>query len=170
MLGLSRAMVRRRTPPRKKRTVSSGRRDMRLHMGPSLGAAPARRGNAWVVLILAALVLVNLYVFVWDKKTSVAAIKQKAQEAPTLALPSAPLSAASAPNAAGNHAGDGLHVAAPVAPPGAIEGKVGKSDTLGKLLKKSGLSAAEADEVIRSLSGVLDFKSIRPGQRFRISR
>lgn len=141
---------------------------MRLHMGPGLGAAPARRSNAWVILILAALVFVNLYVFVWDKKTSVAAIKQKAQEAPAMALPSATLPVTAAPST--TNAGDASHVPAPVAPPGAIEGKVGKSDTLGKLLKKSGLSAAEADEVIRSLSGVLDFKKIRPGQPFKIER
>src|SRR5690606_896209 len=78
LLGLSRAMVRRRTPPRKKRTVPAGRREaVRLHMGSSLGGSPAKRSNVWVLVILAGLVLVNLYVFVWDKKTSVAAIKQK---------------------------------------------------------------------------------------------
>ncbi|MGE3546770.1 MAG: peptidoglycan DD-metalloendopeptidase family protein, partial [Kofleriaceae bacterium] len=63
-----------------------------------------------------------------------------------------------------------LATAVPVGPPGTVEGKVAKSDTLGKLLKKSGLSAAEADEVIRSLSGVLDFKNIRAGQSYRIER
>src|SRR5690606_22015935 len=81
LLGLSRAMVRRRTPARKKRTVSGGRREaMRLHVGPALGGSPAKKSNIWVLVVLAGLVLVNLYVFVWDKKTSVAAIKQKAQE------------------------------------------------------------------------------------------
>ncbi|MBA3464427.1 MAG: M23 family metallopeptidase [Deltaproteobacteria bacterium] len=63
-----------------------------------------------------------------------------------------------------------LAAAAPVGPPGVIDGKVGKTDTLGRLLKKSGLSGAETDEVIRSLSGVLDFKTIRAGQTFRIER
>jgi murein DD-endopeptidase MepM/ murein hydrolase activator NlpD len=115
-----------------------------------------------VILILAALVIVNLYVFVWDKKTSVAAIQRKANEAtPAMAIPAVPLPPL--PDAASG-------AAAPVGPPGAIEGKVGKSDTLGKLLKKSGLSGAEADEVIRSLSDVLDFKKIRPGQPFKIER
>jgi murein DD-endopeptidase MepM/ murein hydrolase activator NlpD len=51
-----------------------------------------------------------------------------------------------------------------------IDGKVGKSDTLGRVLKKSGLTAAEADEVIRALSGVFDFKSMRAGQAYRIER
>jgi murein DD-endopeptidase MepM/ murein hydrolase activator NlpD len=105
-------------------------------------------------------------VFVWDKKTGLAAVKEKAEQRgsgsnPSMALQTSPL-AAPPPS-------DGSAVA-PVGPPGAIEGKVGKSDTLGKLLKKSGLSAAEADEIIRSLSTVLDFKSIKAGQPFRIER
>src|ERR1041385_1405487 len=155
-------MVRRRTPKRKKRAAYHT-------LGPSLGAAPAKKNGAWVLLVLGALVVVNLYVFVWDKKTSVAAIKHRAEEAsgsgsnPTMAIQASPLvspTAASADSAA----------PAPVGPPGTVEGKVGKSDTLGRLLKKSGLSAAEADEVIRSLSGVLDFKTIKAGQPFRIER
>ena len=153
-------MVRRRTSPRKKRASYHT-------LGPSLGAAPAKRGGGWILLVLGVLVVVNLYVFVWDKKTSVSAIKRKAEETqagsanPTLSIPSAPLVATPAPNDA---------APAPIAPPGVIEGKVGKSDTLGRLLKKSGLSAAESDEVIRSLSSVLDFKTIRAGQNFRIER
>ncbi len=126
-----------------------------------------------MVLVLGALVLVNLYVFVWDKKTSVGAIKREAESAsrrsaaPAAALPSQPLITPNAPNAAGSA---GLAAPAPVGPPATIDGKVGKSDTLGRLLKKSGLSAAETDEVIRSLSGVLDFKTIRAGQSYRIER
>lgn len=151
-------MVRRRTSPRKKRAAYHT-------LGPSLGAAPAKRGGGWILLILGVLVVVNLYVFVWDKKTSVPAIKAKAEEAqgsasPTLSMPTTPLVATAPSDAA----------PAPIAPPGTIEGKVGKSDTLGRLLKKSGLSAAESDEVIRSLSSVLDFKTIRAGQNFRIER
>jgi murein DD-endopeptidase MepM/ murein hydrolase activator NlpD len=143
-------MVRRRTSTRKKRTAY-----------PALGAAPARKNNAWVILILAALVLVNLYVFVWDKNTSIKAVEAKAHAAPAMQIPSAPVPAP---------APDGSAAAAPVGPPEAIEGSVGKGDTLGKVLRKSGLSAAETDEVIRSLSGVLDFKTIRPGQSFHIER
>ena len=121
------------------------------------------------MLVLGALVLVNLYVFVWDKKTSVGAIKREAESksAPAAALPSQPLIAPNAPPAAGSGA---LAAPAPVGPPATIDGKVGKSDTLGRLLKKSGLSAAETDEVIRSLAGVLDFKTIRAGQTYRIER
>ena len=128
-----------------------------------------------MVLVLGALVVVNLYVFVWDKKTSVGAIKREAAAAtrpstvPAAAIPSQPLVAPNAPNGSAGSAA--LPSApAPVGPPATIDGKVGKSDTLGRLLKKSGLSAGETDEVIRSLSGVLDFKSIRAGQSYRIER
>ena len=119
-----------------------------------------------MVLVLGALVFVNLYVFVWDKNTSVPAIQKVAEnKSPPMQIPApippAPVEApAPIPS----------EVAKPAATPGAIDGKVGKADTLGKLLKKSGLTAAEADEIIRALSGVLDFKTIRAGQVFHIER
>lgn len=126
-------------------------------------AQPARRSGAWLGLVLGGLVLVNLYVFVWDQHTGVRAIRQQAEAAhaaPAMAMPAAPLQPAIAP-APG---------ARSPAPPPAITGTVGKSDTLGKLLKKNGLTAAEADEIIRALSGVLDFRTIRAGESFRIER
>ena len=119
-----------------------------------------------MILVLGALVVVNLYVFVWDQKTGVRAIRQQA-EAKGLGSTAAPVAAMAIP-------------AAPLAPPTpdaavapatkTIEGKVGKSETLGKVLKKAGLTAAEADEIIRSLSGVLDFRTIRAGESFQIER
>ena len=122
------------------------------------------------MLVLAGLVVVNLYVFVWDKRTSVGAIKREADRAtPTAMLPSRPLAQPAAPGA---HPGSVAlaDTPAPIGPPGVIDGKVGKSDTLGRVLKKSGLSAAETDEVIRALSGVFDFKTLRAGQGYRIER
>jgi hypothetical protein len=116
-----------------------------------------------VILVLGALVVVNLYVFVWDQKTGVRAIRQQAEAkgvaAPAMVIPAAPLAAP---------VGD-----APVAPGAAVskmDGKVGKSETLGKVLKKSGLTAVEADEIIHALSGVLDFRTIRAGDSFQIER
>jgi hypothetical protein len=146
-------MVTRRSPVRKKTAYLA------------LGGPPARRGSGWLVLVLGALVVVNLYVFVWDKNTSVPAVQKLADsKTPAASIPSAPLAhAAPAPLPV-------AHVDAPVAPPGVIDGKVSKSDTLGRLLKKSGLTATETDEVIRALSGVLDFKTIRAGQTYRIER
>lgn len=130
------------------------------------------------MLVLGALVVVNLYVFVWDKKTSVSALKAEADRAtPTASVPARPLDAP-LPGEPGSPAvaaaaGAEQHPPAepaPVGPPGVIDGQVGKADTLGRLLKKSGLTGPEADEVIRSLSGVFDFKAMRAGQTFRIER
>jgi murein DD-endopeptidase MepM/ murein hydrolase activator NlpD len=147
----------------KRRTARKKRSGRSLSLAP-MGGAPARRGSGLVILILGGLVLVNLYVFVWNKDTSVGALADKANEmTPTAVLPSAPL-VTPAPLQPNTPTG------APVGPPGTIDGKVGKSDTLGRILKKSGLTAPEADEVIRSLAGVLDFKTIRAGQTFRIER
>src|SRR5262245_51445279 len=141
-------------------------RKKRAHRGSmmSLGGPPVRRSGLWVALILGALVVVNLYVFVWDKDTSVAAIKREAEaKPPAAALPSQPL-IAPAP------ASPLPATPAPVGPPGVVDGKVAKGDTLGRLLKRSGLTGPEADEIIRSLSGAIDFKNIRAGQPFRIER
>jgi hypothetical protein len=140
------------------------------------------------VLVLAALVVVNLYVFVWDKQTSVGAIKRAADRAtPTAMVPSHPLAERGAgsgsgsvppvsaprgpdPGETGAGAPDGSDGGAGGSGPRGIHGKVGRSDTLGRVLKRSGLSAAEADEVIRALSGVFDFKTMRAGQTYRIER
>jgi hypothetical protein len=190
-------MVRRRTSARKKRTAYA-----------PLGAAPARRGGGWVVVVLGALVVVNLYVFVWDGKTGVRALKEQAEaHSATLAVPNAPIApvgpglspaAMSGATATGSavtpapgatqapaldksacvgpriiadgRCRDAIGNDASAPPPRTIEGKVGKSDTLGRLLKHSGLSAAETDEIIRALSGALDFRTIRAGESFRIER
>ena len=150
------------------------------------------------MLVLAGLVVVNLYVFVWDKQTSVGAIKRAADRAtPTAMVPSHPLAERGAgagsapppvgrPGSAGGTGGstprgndrsepgardpDGSDGGAGSSAPHGVHGKVGRSDTLGRVLKRSGLSAAEADEVIRALSGVFDFKTMRAGQTFRIDR
>jgi len=123
-------------------------------------AGPARKSGLWVLLVLGVLVVINLYVFVWDKKTGVRAIAEQAHNAqPTMSVPSAPLVPAPAQQA---------RPATPTVV--VVEGKVGANDTIGRLLKHHGLSAGEADEVIRSLSGVLDFKTIKTGEPFKITR
>jgi murein DD-endopeptidase MepM/ murein hydrolase activator NlpD len=166
-------MVRRRSTARKKSSSRSG-------YAGTLGGPPARKNGGWVVLVLGALVVVNLYVFVWDKKTSVGAIKAKAED-PALAIPSKPIvpdnevidetppgvGSSGAPATGSANSGQ---VPQPIAPPGSIDGKVGKTDTLGRLLKKSGLGASEANEVIRALTGVLDFKTIRQGETYHLER
>lgn len=148
-----------------RRRTARKKTNQRLSLASVGGRSPTRRTSGWVVLVLGGLVLVNLYVFVWDKETSVSAIADAAKSKPAAVLPAAPL--VTPPPVTPNSAGA---VSAPVGPPGTVDGKVGKSDTLGRLLKKSGLSGPEADEVIRSLAGTLDFKTIRAGQSFKIER
>lgn len=109
-------------------------------------------------MLLGVLVVVNLYVFVWDKESGVRALKQKAQAPqPVMKIPDHALAEATSASTANRS-------------PQTVEGKVEKADTLGRLLKHNGLSAVEGDEVIRALAGVLDYKSIRPGDPYRIER
>ena len=170
-------MVAKRSPIRKKKAFQT------------LGPAPSKRGGIWVAAILGALVLINLYVFVWNKNTSVASIKEKAANAtPALNVPSAGgLDVVSPAAGSANVTGSRPFVAVPSVglvsengsaqtgvpggpPPSLVDAKVGKGDSLGRILKRNGVGAAEADEVIRALSGILDFKSIRAGQAYRIER
>lgn len=142
---------------------------------PDLGPAPRSRNGLWVALLLGALVLVNLYVFVWNKETSLAAVRDKAKGGPAMTIPTASgaLDGASegAPGGPGAPlAGLGQRAASEAAAIGVVEGTVGNGDSLGRLLKKNGLTAQQTDEVIRALHGVVDFKTIRAGQRFRLER
>src|SRR4051794_11085642 len=107
-------MVTRRKTARKKRAMRP--------IG-NLGGSPARRTGGWVVLVLAALVVVNLYVFVWARQPSAGATRREADRAPPTAMvPSHPL----AEPAAGSGSGPAAPSApAPVGPPGVIQGKVG---------------------------------------------
>jgi hypothetical protein len=152
-------MVRRRTRTRKK---------------PARGATKGH-ANAWVLAILAGLVVVNLYVFVWDKKTSIAAVQERAFNPPTMQVGDRPLenldpmgsgSAATAPS------NEGAPRATAAVPDraGQITGKVGKSDTLGKLLKRNGLTGKDTDEVIRAVTRVYNVQLIRAGEAFVIER
>ena len=138
------------------------RRRPRTRKKPAYGGSPAKKSNAWIVLVLGALVVVNLYVFVWDKKTSIAAIKQQAElTPPAAALPQQPLEPP-APVALPTVAAP-----APVPAHDLIEGKVGKNSTLGKLLRKS-LGPTQADEVIRAVNAVWDATKLRAGETYRI--
>jgi murein DD-endopeptidase MepM/ murein hydrolase activator NlpD len=124
-------------------------------------ASPARRGTIRLTLVLGALVLVNCYVFLWRDHTSIPAVMKQAET-----LGDKPVQAV-----ADREPELGPDEAAP--PPDAttvIDGEVAKGDTLGRLLKNSGLAASDADEVLRAMSQVFDMKSLRPGQKFRIER
>jgi hypothetical protein len=145
-------MVRRRTRTRKK------------------PAGPARRNSAWVLAILGGLVVVNLYVFVWDKKTSLAAISDLAQNPPAMQI-NRPLENLDPPQPSGVREGAAVTAGGSGAAAAThAEGKVAKSDTLGRLLRRSGLDARDTDEVIRAVAAVFDVREIRPGEAFRVER
>lgn len=136
---------RRRTPPRR--------------------ISPARRGTIRLTVVLGCLVLVNCYVFLWRDSTSIPAVMQKARALDADAAAATPPAPAPAEVAAA--------AALPPSPPAAptvVTGKVASGDTVGKILKKNGLTASETDEVLRALSDVFDFKSLQPGQAFAIER
>jgi hypothetical protein len=161
-----RAMVRRRTRTRKK---------------PARGA-PTRHRNGWVLAILTGLVVVNLYVFVWDKKTSIAAIQGLADNPPAMRVGDRPLENLEPVGADGHATGGATHVTPGVGSSGSggtggtagtarrIDGKVAKSDTVGRLLKRNGLTGKEADEVIRALAPVADLRVIQVGAAFTVER
>jgi murein DD-endopeptidase MepM/ murein hydrolase activator NlpD len=146
----------------------------------ALGHQPNKGGGAWMLAVLGGLVMVNLYVFVWNKSTSVASIKAKATMAtPGLSVPGAgPLQPAASTKqplmsvpTVGGVAVVGAGAPGEAAPVrNLVEDKVAKGDSLGRILKRSGLGPAESDEVIRALSGILDFKAIRVGQSYKIER
>ena len=144
-------MVDRRPSSRKKSTV--------LTLD---GRPPARRGTLRVLVLLGAMVLVNLYVFVWKDGTSIRAVKARAADMGTTSLDR--LGPTVTPPVPG--------VAAPGDPPvptGVLEGKVEKNESLGKILRsRLHLEAAVADELIRAVGPVFDLRGLRPGQAFRL--
>jgi murein DD-endopeptidase MepM/ murein hydrolase activator NlpD len=133
-----------------------------------------RRGTIYLGGVLGALVLINLYVFVWNKHTSVPAVMERAAlagEAGVTESGSDP--AALAPGAPGadlddGTAGDSAAVPEQDEPGRWIEGEVEKGDSLGRILVREGLEPGDRDEIIRALSGVLDFRAIKVGQKYRL--
>ncbi len=147
-------MVRRRTRTRKK----------------PARMAPTRHNSAWVLAILSGLVVVNLYVFVWDKKTSLGAIQDLAENPPAMRVGDRPLENLEPPPTATGRGGSAGSASPSALAAGHTDGKVAKSDTLGRLLKRSGLTARQTDEVIHAVTPVFDVRAIRAGEAFSIER
>jgi murein DD-endopeptidase MepM/ murein hydrolase activator NlpD len=151
-----------------------------------LPARAARRGTLRLTLVLGALVLVNLYVLVWRDGSSIPAVMNKASVAGEPgALAQAARRGAGDPDLAGPGDLDSAPGEGPATPPGPddevdepsdpaeqvgrwVEGVVGPTDSLGKILKREGLGPVDADPIIRALEPNLDMRAIREGQRYRI--
>jgi murein DD-endopeptidase MepM/ murein hydrolase activator NlpD len=152
-------MVDRRHRARKKSTLEMG------------GKAPAKSGTLRLFVLLAIMVLVNLYVFVWRDGTSIGDIRKKAKDADVgqTALSKFGTSAASDSATA---LGDPTAIAAGSAAPdkgGVFEGTVAKNESFGKILRSEvGLAAGPADELIRAVGPVFDFRGLRAGQAWKV--
>ena len=130
-------------------------------------AAPSQhRGSLRLALVLAVLVGVNLYVFLWRGDTSIPAVMEQAAMA--------------------GHKGEGMGPAAeavdglgPADPDRAlpeqaeaegrmVEAEVESGDSMGGILRREGMTPPEADELIRILRDHMDLRKIRPGQTYRL--
>lgn len=148
-------MVDRRHRARKKSTLDMG------------GKAPAKSGTLRLFVLLAIMVLVNLYVFVWRDGTSIGDIRKKAKGADVgttgLSKDGSPSVDAGAPDpgmASGSAASD---------KGGVFEGDVEKNESFGKILRSEvGLAAGPADELIRAVGPVFDFRGLRAGQHWKV--
>lgn len=129
------------------------------------GKPPARRGTLRLFVLLAVMVLVNLYVFLWRDGTSIRDVRAKASVVGAGSLPGAGSAPAPTPvpvdPAAAPAEADGAG--------GTIEGQVEKNESLGKILKsKVKLDARAADELIRAIGPAFDLRGLRPGQAWKI--
>lgn len=126
----------------------------------------ARTGSIRLGLVLAVLVGVNLYVFLWRGGTSIPEVRQAAM-------------AAEGPIAPGDGDLDDDNVDPNRPVPEAdeaiddqvsawIDGVVGKGDSLGRILHRHGFDPKQVDEVVRGLRPHMDFRAIRVGQTYRL--
>jgi murein DD-endopeptidase MepM/ murein hydrolase activator NlpD len=142
---------------------TKSRRQRRL---PHSRSASRSSGSLRLAAVLAVLVGVNLYVFLWRGGTSIPEVRQAAMAAEG---PMAP--------GAGDLDDDTVDPNRPV--PEAdeaadeqvsdwIEGEVGKGDSLGRILNRHGFDAQQVNEVVRTLQPHMNFRAIRVGQTYRL--
>ncbi len=124
---------------------------------------PPAGGSMRLGLVIAVLVGINLYVFLWRGGTSIPAVMEKAAVAGN---GSGALVKADTPARPGQSSATEAPV---VSRAHQVNGKVGPGDSMGLLLRREGMTPGEADELIRSLNGILDFRKLRAGQRFTLT-
>jgi murein DD-endopeptidase MepM/ murein hydrolase activator NlpD len=155
-------MVDRRSRARKKSTLDMGTK------------APAKSGTLRLFVLLAIMVLVNLYVFVWRDGTSIGDVRKRAKDADIgetalgpkgqSALKPGDGGASGATTSAGEAAGSAGNDTG-----GVFEGTVAKNESFGKILRSEvKLSASAADELIRAVGPVFDFRGLREGQKWKV--
>lgn len=125
-------------------------------------SADARKGTIRLGLVIAVLVGINLYVFLWRGETSIPAVMEKAAVAGT--------GTGGLENDDAKPKGSALPAGgqADASPGKVLRGEVGPGDSMGQILRQQGLQPGDADELIRALSGTLDFRKIRAGQKYRL--
>jgi murein DD-endopeptidase MepM/ murein hydrolase activator NlpD len=125
----------------------------------------SRRGTLRLGLVIAVLLGINLYVFLWRGETSIPAVMEKAAVAGTETGEDNGLEG---PNTADTSALP-KRANEPSRPGKVLRGEVGPGDSMGQILRQQGMLPGDADELIRALSGTLDFRKIRAGQKYRLN-
>jgi murein DD-endopeptidase MepM/ murein hydrolase activator NlpD len=115
--------------------------------------------------VIAVLVGINLYVFLWRGETSIPAVMEKAAVAGT---DSGDANGLDGPKTAEDSALP-KRAEEPARPGKVLRGEVGAGDSMGQILRQQGMLPGDADELIRALSGTLDFRKIRAGQKYRLN-
>jgi len=126
--------------------------------------ASQRRGTLRLALVIGVLVLINLYVFLWRDSTSVPELMEQAAvggDASTLVPRAGDELAAVEPE-------DGAEDVAPAEPGRRVDGEVLSGDSMGRILRREGLTPPEADKLIRAISPVMDLRRIQVGQSYRL--
>lgn len=157
-----------RTKKRNRSTQQAHRRPARRSRTESRSERPRNGGTLRLGIVIAILVGINLYVFLWRGGTSIPAVMEKASVAGNGAgalvdsHEQARLARAqrSAPTLG---TGTPMQAAARV-----VQGEVASGDSMGRILRREGMDAKAADELIRALSPSLELSKIRPGQSFTL--
>ncbi len=157
-----------RTKKRNRSTQSSKRRSTRRAHSESRSHG-SHRGTLRLGVVIAILVGINLYVFLWRGETSIPAVMEKASVAGNgngaLVDSHEQERLAQAQRGVSNTLGTGTPVQSATR---AVSGEVASGDSMGRILRREGMDAKAADELIRALSPSLDLSKIRPGQTFTL--
>ena len=119
-------------------------------------------GNLYLALVIALLVGVNLYVFLWRGGTSIPDVMERA----AVADRSLEFQNTGADGKVANPSDPKLVVPREVEIVRKVDERVQAGDSMGQILNQIGATPNEADSVIRALTSELDLRSIRPGQKY----